>query len=440
MASATKKAAKRASEAAAQPKTARAAPAAKKKASPKAAAEKPAAAAQTGDHGVAAGVRTLTCELDHGPDDKVVKVSWKLDGKRLPGGDFSIDREELRDRSKKIHESLKELEAVGATFADAPDKYTMPLRNLALAGSRFANTVTGKTGETSAKGSFHEWFTRNAAAAPAGAYEMLVIHRNLDSKQGKKQVAPWHLGFTAADASEIDKLKPERDAYANFWCMQFKLSVVSPNYVDSTDRDLSANETRISAVLEVDQYRMREQRHTQGGERNDKDILVHTRDDMLAQTEKHKKLHQFSYVWLHPSGGGYKLGDEVLDDEVLLKNQDRIPADRVSITMFDGDCIMRDRTDWIEPLMTRLRGGVIAPETDIKDPAQLYFGWLLLKKTLQHAHALSDALMWAREELWPRSLLYGFYCNARSVHIEPIHTLDQMFGEIDRFIGVQSGG
>jgi hypothetical protein len=112
------------------------------------------------------------------------------------------------------------------------------------------------------------------------------------------------------------------------------------------------------------------------------------------------------------------------------------------MTMFDGDCIMRDRTDWIEPLMNRLHGGLIVPETDVRLESKRYFGWLFLKEMIQHARSLSDAIAYARREHWPRSLIYGFYCNARHVFVDPIPpgALDEMFNEIDTFIGRDGGG
>jgi hypothetical protein len=297
-------------------------------------------------------------------------------------------------------------------------------------------------GAKGASPAFYKWFMNRVADAPEGAYEILIIHRNLDTEGTRKHVAPWHLAFSPG--ADIKILSPTAEAFNRFWCLQFRLAVVTPGYVDATRMNpkLSPNETRISAVLEVGQNRTRGTEHKVQSE-GDGPLVLGSPGEVLDYTSRNSMHHQFNYIWLHPSGdGAYRLGGDYIDRQLLEGSQRLVKPEYMLMTMFDGDCIMRDRTDWIEPLMNRLRGGLIVPETDVRLESKRYFGWLFLKEMIQHARSLSDAIAYARREHWPRSLIYGFYCNARHVFVDPIPpgALDEMFNEIDTFIGRDGGG
>lgn len=431
----------------AKAKTAKAPAKAKKSAPPpKAAKAKSAQKTAPKANGAPAPVgprRTLSCELDHSSDNKNVKLVWKLDDQPVRGGAYQVDRVELRERAARIRSALATLERSTAVRAK-PDDYRTALQDLAQEGARFAKTVIGATGSEQTKKAaapFADWFMKTVARAPAGAFEILVVHRNLDTDaEGRKYVAPWHLAFTPT-TDDIDDLQPTPEAYGNFWCVQFRLAVVSPDHVISMKKTpkLKANETRITAVLEENE------RVTRGTRYSMQDVsdqaVVHTPDALLAQAQLHGLANQFNYVWLHHAGEGvFQLGGEYIDPQLIDMSQQSVDPERVVINVFDGDCIMRDRTDWIEPLLTRTRGGLIVSETDILDKSQRYFGWALLKAAIRTAGPLSEAIVIAREQHWPRGLIYGFYCNARNVYVDPYKQLRDMLGEIDRFIGVEDGG
>jgi len=386
----------------------------------------------------------LTCELNHLGNNDEVRLTWKLDDKDVAGGSFVVPTRHLREAETQIRAALAQLEAISEPFTPDSEEYAKQLRDLAKRGQALAELAIGASDGKNGSGAsaFHKWFMSKVANAPADKFELLIIHKNLDTVGARKHVAPWHLAFTPG--VDIKTLSPTPEALNRFWCIQFRLAVVTPNYTDSVRmaQKLPPNETRITAVLEVGQKR------TRGIDQKvhddiDDPVIIGTPEELLDHSDRHSMRHQFNYIWLHPSGdGAYRLGGDYIDRQVIEGSHKRVKPEYLLMTMFDGDCIMRDRTDWIEPLMKRLRGGLIVPETDIRLESKRYFGWLFMKEMIQHAQSLSDAIAHARGKLWPRSLIYGFYCNARHVYVDPVPAgaLDEMFNEIDAFIGRDGGG
>lgn len=387
--------------------------------------------------------QSLSCEINHADDNDLAELTWKLDGKPLAGGSFTVERQRMRDQAAAIREALQRLEQVTPTYKKAPQAYADPLRKLAHAGAGFAKIVIGAVGSDKTKAAaapFRKWFQDKVVNAPAGSFEIVVTYLNLDTVQGgvnfeteedtptRTFVAPWHLAFSPAADVDIDDLPPTSEAYAGFWCARFRLAVVTAGQKRDQERydpALGAAETTIAAALEIDAQRTKGIRQ---------DVLLQTADQLVKHRIAHGNNHRFYYVRLRDSGGSYMLGGQHIDNYVLDESQHSDRGDRVVITMFDGDCIMRDRPSWIEPLMMRLRGGLIAPETDVKNSDEPTFGWEFMKATIGHAKALGEAIDDARLRFWPRSLLYGFYCNARNVYINPPHEMADFFKDIDDFI------
>lgn len=401
-------------------------------------ANKPAAPRSVGAR------RTLTCELDHtGVDNDHVSLVWKLDNVEVKGGEYEISRHELRERALHLRTALAELESAAPTGA-APKQYAPALQTLATHGARLAKTALGLTGSDRTKkaaASFASWFMKNVATAPEGAFEILIVHRNIDSDGGRMYVAPWHLAFTPPDG-DIDDLPAEPEAYKNFWCKQFRLVVVTKDHVRALEQasELPAGQTRIVAVLEVDGNRARSTQQSMHVDPLDRRI-VSSKDELIDHMQRLPEVNHFQYVVLNHAGGGvFKLGKGFLDAQTYDDSLTKVRDESVVINVFDGDCVMRDRPEWIQPLLTRMRGGLIVSETDILQRTDRYFGWRLLKRTISKAGSLADALVESRDELFPRGLLYGFYCNARNVYVNPYADLQDMLSEIDGFLGVDDGG
>lgn len=402
--------------------------------------------------------QTITCEINH---RRGVKLVWKLDGEEIEGGTFEIDRAELRPQADNMRKALEGLEKVEADYRQAPKEYAQALRSLAHEGFRFAKIVTGVVGSDATKEAaapFRRWFWKEVATAPKGRYELLIIHMNLDEDGRGKYVAPWHLAFSGAADGEIDNLPPTPEAFSGFWCTQFRLAVVRPDHEEAKQLDpkLPVQGTRISAVLEMGAHRTSGMHQDVQSSRSEN--ILSSPQQLLDYSDFNRRNHHFYYVLLEREGGAYKLGAEGLDKYAIEQSHQNVDEDRVVITMFDGDCIMRDRTDWVEPLLMRLRGGLITAETDITNPAFTGFGWNFMKHTIIDQRLLpapsddsddelpprplADAIDEARhrEDLWPRSLIYGFYCNARNVYLAPPSEIVHLFKEIDKFIDASAGG
>lgn len=430
---------------------ARAAPEAKKKTPPQTSKPRDVKPAKVAKSPPASAAKILTCSLNHGRGNDAVKLTWKLDDKEVAAGTFSVSTAAIRDYATKIRAALARLEAISAPFKPSVSEHVDALRNLAKNGEALATlAIGGGEANVGSSPAFYKWFMSKVARAKPGEFEILFIHWNLNTIDGRVFVAPWHLAFTPG--ANIDQLAPTPEGFGRFWCLQYRMVAVTQRYRDIVAMDpLLPNETRISAVLEVGQDRVRsvEQRiHERKKDRASSGGVLRP-SELVEASDERSTSHRFNYIWLHPSGDG-PLGlehefvqyayanDDYLDKERIRASANVVEQDKFMMTMFDGDCIMRDRTSWIEPLMNRLRGGLIAPETDIRLESQRLFGWHFLKTMIVHARSLSEAIAYARahRDHWPRSLIYGFYCNARHVYVEkkPEAALHGLFKEIDNFI------
>lgn len=384
-------------------------------------------------------VRTLQMTLQHAGDR--VSVNWQTTDGSRNWDPYDVAELGLSMASEKIRRELSDLQNLDWSDAerwqpeDAAAMYGDILQRLASAGEDLYKALfTGHPREPASQedaANFRAWFEENVLGEMENAWRIQVVHMNF-----ARAIVPWGLAYapTLNASKSPETLDPTYENYSGFWCSKFRLACRGPFANEISKPSACDGEmAQFVAVIEaeediVDQFSTTARREWSSEQGIKPDYVVHEKLDL----QKHARsgTDMFWYVSLRAHGGNLTLGGQP------IRVHDAMPAnEKLNLMLIDGDAVIRhDRgTDWVKICLNMGESGLIAAETDITNDSMRFFGWEMLKQLVrgreptrgtQNEEAskslpLIDAMEAARRELWPRSLLYGVYCNPLHVYLDP---------------------
>lgn len=355
--------------------------------------------------------------------DGVSSIRWTDLSSNLTFDEYFLDVEQLKRATERTREALHKLQdsLTGPLSIDTPD----PLQELALCGVdlyQYLMTCSARrVGHAEAASTFRAWFESEILPNPDD-WRIEFLIRDVQN------IVPWGLVFSPRPGMDIKTLGTSYSDYEPFWCHSFNTAVfhklpdrsrayqtVSADkfmfslLVEYADHSKFKFETPPSAAELSRKKQMEKDRHEAQ--------LGHRLFDYNEQAREFLGMYDsqtshFLYMSLQVDPDEYEhdsirdLKEEIPDGDLFL--------------LLDGDAVIRgDRgEDWLHTLFDTDWSGLIAAETDIKNPSLTFAGWGFLEALLTHSSPLHAMLHKARRDFWPASLLYGLYCDPMKLSIE----------------------
>lgn len=383
------------------------------------------------------GPRTLQATLERSGDH--IAVRWEIDE---PEGEkwrrYSVSLRDVLRCADEVQEALDHL--ANADWADQSGAEVQPrLKSLAKAGSKLYNALmhgdpmARRSEETANK--FRSWF-EEAVLADTDNWRVQVVHHQYDAA-----MVPWGLTFSPIDDEEYEDLTLDWKDYKNFWAMSLNLSCrgVLRKEADRFTR-IRDIDTTIALTVEAGEDVM--EFHKKNLPDFDEDEIDGRLAKRVKDFEKISKEHElynvFWYVFLNQAEGGYFLDDDELTISAIKKAKANIG--KIFIMFLDGNAVIRGErgVKWVDTLLDKGRTGLIATEADVKNPQLTHVGWRFLKWIIRSEKPLIDAVHSARIKFWPKSLLYGVYCDPLRIYFNPapeeeIKLADRFLKSIEKF-------
>ena len=383
-----------------------------------------------------------------------IRVRWALENvtpeeqEALQGmGDYRIPLSKLAESSDAVREKLEDLEDCDwSETEEARDGRNLRLRNLARAGIDLYETLMQGDPEhrvslKTAK-AFRRWFEETVLPVPDD-WRIQVVHQEYDAP-----VIPWGFVYAPTGESLPAEGGQNGEAYDGFWALRFRLACRGINRMDA-DRKYNKRdpvEAKLALTLNIDEDDVNA--YGKGNIGDKEDVRERLSRD-VATFEKFPRAYSeydiFWYIFLNKGeSGGYRLADREIDDALIERLTDMIG--NLMIMFLDGNAVIRGErgVKWVHAMLQLGRTGLIASETDIKNEQLDGFGWSMWKSILESERPLIEAIDAARREFWPKSLLYGIYCDPLNIYFAP--PPEQEIGKADRFmdhvrsIGAKTGG
>lgn len=378
--------------------------------------------------------KTLQVVLD-AMDDKV-RANWSMPEQNRHWDSYSVSASDLSQRAHEIHQCLQELEDIN--WEDSAEAILIPiLRRLADAGSGlYQSLLTGHPNDPQSRRSaqnFRGWFEREVIPSAFGTWRIQVVHKSYEAP-----IVPWGLTFTPlSEDRSIDKLTASYEDLGNFWSISYLLACRGILSNQSHNLDQKRDTASIVVTVELDNRSFANyHREVQSNINFDilREHLSNSPDSIEELSSHYRSFDIFWYVCLDAESGNYLLQGEEIGNEEIARLEEQIDRDKVVVMLLDGDAVIRgDRGGrWIDAMLKVGRSGLIAAETDIRNPSLRHFGWEFLKFILHRKEPLITAISEARREFWPKSLLYGVYCDPLHVYFDPPPEED--IDLVDRFL------
>ena len=366
-----------------------------------------------------AKTNTLQATVEKSGDK--VSVLWEADsksGKRWKEYDVLLD--DLQHTSSAAVKVLRDLES--CDWEDKSESAIRPLLGkLASAGMRQYEVLM--SGDSSHQRSmdaakeFRTWF-EDEVAPNSEQWRIQIIH-----KQYEAPLVCWGLTFTPISQKELRKLTTDWKDYSNFWVNSFCLACrgLLAREADRLPELLPIHRSQIALTVEVSDDHVAEHRQTlkqedqlEGGGKVANSVRLF---EMISK--QYEEYNLFWYVSLERADNAYVVDDDELTLSSIQKARDN--TSQVFIMFLDGDSVIRSKrgTRWVNELLDKGRTGLISSEIDIKNEQLTHFGWEFLKYVIYTSKPLIDAVHEARKHFWPRSLLYGVYCDPLHIYFEP---------------------
>lgn len=354
----------------------------------------------------------LRAVLDYEEDG--VRVTWST--KYPEETEFEwyvILQEDLRRCTTNIRrelDKLQEMEPAGG--ADDLSRFRDVLRSLARQGADLYEVLlTGKDQDDSpinqrVATKFRAWFEETVRDDPDVRWRIQFVH-----PQSAEFIVPWGLVFTPPKDGDFDSLGYVPGDFRQFWSVRHRAacSVVTPRKVG--DGPEARDNVAVSAYLEMGGALLKQSVKPAGhSEDEDDPVIADDSSEAKRISRRLRRYDQFWYFWLDPEPEFQQHKAHELEN-ILATN--RLRDDRIVCVLMDGDAVVRtDRgPGWLSATLRLGRSGLIAAESDINNPALKCFGWSILRHVASQERPFMDAVMEAREQLWPHSLLYGVYCD-----------------------------
>ena len=350
-----------------------------------------------------------------------VTIMWEVyaeDGKTWQP--YKVTLEDLQRASDATLNRLKELEA--CDWLDISGAEVRPLLlNLAEAGIRqYEVLMTGADNDDKSQKNAHdfrEWFEKNVAPN-SSEWRIQIVHHQYNAP-----LISWGLTFTPIPDKDLRNLSTDWNDYQNFWANGFKLACRGAllHEADRLPHLIKDFEAKIAITVEVSDEELLEHHNAldaedqlEGGEKIANSVRLF---EMLSK--KYEEHNMFWYVSLEREDNSYVVDDDELTLASIQKARDR--TNKIFVMFFDGDSVLRSKRGarWVNEMLDKGRTGMISAEVDIRNKQLTYFGWEFLKHTIYAQKPLIAAVHEAREAYWPRSLLYGVYCDPLHIYFEP---------------------
>ncbi|MEO0697714.1 MAG: hypothetical protein AAFY84_16635 [Pseudomonadota bacterium] len=356
-------------------------------------------------------------------EDGVAGIRWTNLSSNRTFDEYFLDVEQLKRATARIRQALHKLQESlnGPLSIDAPE----PLQELALCGVdlyQYLMTCSARRmGHEEAAVTFRSWFETEILPNPE-SWRIEFVIRDVEN------IVPWGLVFSPRPGLDIKQLGTAFPDYEAFWCHSFNTAVFHKLPDRSRAYQTVAADKYIFSllveysdqpILQLDgQSRSSELSRKKQMEKDRHEAqLDHRVFDYNEQAREFlgmydNKTRHFLYMSLQAEADAYEhdsirdLKEEIPDGELFL--------------LLDGDAVIRgDRgDDWLHTLFDTDWSGLVAAETDIKNPSLHFAGWEFLEALLTHASPLHAMLHKARRDFWPASLLYGLYCDPMKLNIE----------------------
>lgn len=391
--------------------------------------------------------KILICRLDHSFGNNV-QFRWSIEGDPEDQGERGVYlvsksrltaiAEKLRGKPKLRDGLLNEVERLEA--AGPSDELDDALRQLAAKGAELTAAALGELEPAnlrSASEPFARWFRETVATAPVGSWRLIMVHLGFPEHM---HVVPWGLAFMIRPTEHIADLPTTHDGMSGFWAVAFNVVSVGSAWDRGSLADMALEDGKVTcaAIVEVGPTVVSKFRQDRAWTKRHDQALITNKDRAVAHAKDQGQRHIFYYLYLEPEKApaesaefSFDEGDLALDESTLSAAYDRL--DSIAVTMIDGDCVIRgDRgAKWVAAILKDSRRGFIACETDIFSQERRAFGWTLLRHTLLAGKPLLTAFAEARRANWPRSILYGLYCNPFSIRVDPPAGLDEILEVVD---------
>ena len=375
--------------------------------------------------------KTLQVVLEH--TEGRVNIHWRNLDEESDWDPYFVSERNLNRLALEIREHLSKLQALnweGFDKWDAEqksDSFGVILKELAATGEDlYYELFTGFRGDPQSEQDareFRKWFEETVVPAKEGTWRIQIIHTNY-----AKAIVPWGLVFTPNKKTE-DAAAPTYERYKNFWCSSFRLACRGAflEDVDEIEDRRDGERTKVAVVIERNEDQIAKFEHSAINKKTERlhgkrgDYIAHDKREFKRIATNQKRNDVYWYISLKSDGGEYSLGGQSLGHHEISLSYQHSAEDRIIIMLVDGDAVIRnDRgPQWVKSALEVGRAGLIAVETDIENPQLKFFGWSLLKFLIEALakHPLIEAMEIARKEFWPRSLLYGVYCNPLHVYL-----------------------
>lgn len=370
--------------------------------------------------------RTLQATIEQSGDS--LSVRWEFDeedGKIWQS--YKIKLDEIQRSSDEILDGLRRLEAID--WSDPTGAALQPcLRKLVKAGKRqyeVLMTGDGRTAEFAKE--FREWFESEVAPNSAN-WRVQVVHHQYNSP-----LICWGLTFTPLQSKDSDALGTDWEDYQNFWSISLKLACrgILLKRADQMQLRLGDYETKVPVTVEVSDELINQYEQAVGEAEHFsvREQISNTVKSFEKTSERNELQNVFWYVFLGQEDNALVIDDDELTSNSIRKARDNIS--KVFVMFLDGHSVIRGKrgTRWVETLLDKGRTGLISTEVDINNQDLVYFGWEFLKFVLARPEddaipnsktkPLIEAIHEARKEFWPKSLLYGVYCDPLHIFFQP---------------------
>lgn len=368
-----------------------------------------------------ASPRTLQATIGQSGD--YLDIRWEIDEE---GGKiwqpYKIELEAIQRCSTEVLEGLGRLENID--WAEQSGAELQPcLRAIVEAGMRqYEVIMTGQHRTAEAARDFRDWF-ESEVAPKSDRWRIQVVHHQYDAP-----LICWGLTFTPLADIEGNKLGTGWEDYQHFWSVSLKLACRGflLRQADQLPGKLGDYETKVPVTVEVSDELIEEyKKKTESEKFSIGEQISNTVRSFEGTARRNELQNVFWYVFLEQEDNAY-----VIDNDELTSNSIRKARNNVSkifIMFLDGHSVIRGErgTRWVETLLHKGRTGLISTEVDINNKQLCYFGWEFLKYVLGRqgddgkTKPLIEAIHEAREVFWPKSLLYGVYCDPLHIYFQP---------------------